>query len=371
MNQSADAVPHGEYVTLEDIHRLSVGAWILGAGGGGDPYHSYLNVRELYAQGSQVMLVDPKGLADDAKIAVVSAMGAPLVGEERLDDPLVAARAVEVMQQHLGYEFDAVMAVEIGGSNGLQAFLVAAVLNIPVIDADAMGRAFPEAQMTSFAIGNLDPFPMALADIRDNSIVLTRTASWKWTERLSRVVCTELGSTAATCKAPRTGAEVKQWALHNTVSQAIKLGSAVEQALARHDDPVQAVLDIAHGLRLFTGKVTDITRRTTGGFLRGTAELDGLRADAGHRFELEFQNEFLIGFRDGEVQVMVPEIICIMDTESGEAIGTETLRYGQRVTVIALPSPPLLLTRAGLLLMGPRAFDYGIDFQSVFETQPK
>ena len=29
---------------------------------------------------------------------------------------------------------------------------------------------------------------------------------------------------------------------------------------------------------------------------------------------------------------MTPDLICVLDTVSGDAIGTETLRYGQRVT---------------------------------------
>ncbi len=88
--------------------------------------------------------------------------------------------------------------------------------------------------------------------------------------------------------------------------------------------------------------------------------------DRGSRFGLEFQNEFAIGTRDGEVVVMVPEIICIMDSVSGEAVGTETLRYGQRVSVVVLPSPDILMTKKGLEHVGPRAFGYDIDFRSVF-----
>jgi len=37
----------------------------------------------------------------------------------------------------------------------------------------------------------------------------------------------------------------------------------------------------------------------------------------------------------------------VLDTVSGDAIGTETLRYGQRVTVVALPAAPILLTPKG------------------------
>lgn len=288
-------------VEFEELEPLAIGAWILGAGGGGDPYHSYLNLRELYAKGVRIELIDPMALADHALVAVVSAMGAPLVGEERLDDPVIAARAVEIMSDYLGERFDAVMAVEIGGSNGLQPFMVAAIMDLPVVDADAMGRAFPEAQMTSFAIGGLKPYSMALADIRSNSVVITESASWKWTERLSCVVCTEMGSTAATCKAPRTGAEVKQWGLLNTVSRALRIGHSVLEARRGQQDPIAAVLQSEGGLRLFTGKVTDIERRTTGGFLRGLARLDGLGLDNGHTYFLEFQNEFAVGKRNRDV----------------------------------------------------------------------
>ena len=223
--------------------------------------------------------------------------------------------------------------------------------------------------MTSFAIGDLPMFPLTLADIRDNEVIVTRAASWKWMERVSRKVCTEVGSIAATCKAPRTGQEVKEWGVLYTVSKAIALGRAVLEARENHTDPIAAVLAHESGKRLFCGKVADIERRTTEGFLRGAAEIEGLDDDRGHRFRLEFQNEYAVGFLDGEAQATVPEIITVMDSVSGEAIGTETLRYGQRVTVIALPAPEVLKTPKGLEHVGPRAFGYDLDFRSLFEAE--
>ena len=231
-----------------------------------------------------------------------------------------------------------------------------------------MGRAFPEAQMTSFAIGDLKMYPLCLADIRDNETIVTRAASWKWMERISRKVCTEVGSTAATCKAPRSGKEVKDWGILYTTTRAIELGKAVENARVAHKDPVQAALDHEGGKLLFRGKITDIDRRATEGFLRGSATIDGLDKDAGSEFRLEFQNEFAIGTRDGEPVATVPEIICVMDTLSGEAIGTETLRYGQRVSVIVLPAAPILTSERGLRNVGPKAFGYDIEFESVFSN---
>lgn len=353
-------------ITIDEIESLAIGAWVLGTGGGGSPYLGLLNMRRLYAEGHRVQLMDPDELADDDMVAVVSNMGAPLVGQERLVDSANIGRAVTLMEEYLGRPFRAIMSVEIGGNNGVQPFLAAAETGKPVVDADAMGRAYPEAQMTSFAVGDLKPWPLSLVDPRGIEGIVAKVPSWKWMERLSRKMCVEVGSIAATCKAPRTGAEVKRWGILRTTTQAIKLGQAIRLAQKEHRDPVQAILAQEKGMLLFRGKIADIARRTTEGFLRGTVKLEGLDDSRGHTFELAFQNEWAVGWLDGVAQVMTPDLICVLDSVSGEAIGTEVARYGQRVTVVALPAPPVFLSPRGLDFVGPRAFGYDLDFRSVF-----
>lgn len=352
----------------DEIDPLAVGAWILGTGGGGSPYLAQLNLKKLYRDGRKCRLIDPLALQDDDAVAVVSKMGAPLVGQERLVDPAHLARAMTLMEEYTGKPFRAVMSVEIGGGNALSPFLAGAMLDIPVVDADAMGRAYPEAQMTSFAIGDLQMYPLTLVDCRDNEAIVAKAASWKWMERISRKVCTEVGSTSATCKAPRTGREVKDWGVLHTVTKATSLGRAVLDARAGHADPVAAVLEHEGGIELFKGKVVDVDRTTTGGFLRGAARVEGLDNDRGASFELSFQNEWAVAFRDGQAIAMTPDLICLLDTVSGEAIGTETVRYGQRVTAVALPAPAVLQTPKGLEHVGPRAFGYDLEFKSVFAS---
>src|SRR5262249_34128461 len=322
----------------------------------------------LYRDGVVAKLMDPMDLADDDLVAIVSNMGAPLVGQERLTDPRTIERAVRMMEEYLGRKFRAVMSLEIGGGNSIQPFMAAAMLELPVIDGDCMGRAFPEAQMTSFAIHDLRMYPLTLADVRDNAVVVARAASWKWMERISRKACVEVGSIASTCKAPRTGKEIKDCAILGSTTKAIGIGRAVQAARRAHRDPIDAVLEAERGQKLFAGKIRDIARRTPEGFPGGTAEIEGLDGFRGHGFRLAFQNEFAVGWLDGEPRVMTPDLICVLDTVSGDAIGTETLRYGQRVTVIALPAPaaPIVLTRKGIEHVGPRAFGYDLEFRSVF-----
>lgn len=353
-------------LTLDDIEALAVGAWILGTGGGGSSYLGLLNMRRLYAEGHRVSLMPPEALADDDWVAVVSNMGAPLVGQERLTDSRTIARAVRLMEEHRGVAFRAVMALEIGGGNGIQPLMAAAHLNIPVVDADTMGRAYPEAQMTSVAVGELQPYPLSTVDCRGLESIVDKVPTWKWMERVSRKICVEYGSIASTCKAPRTGHEVKEWGILGTTSKAIAIGHAVREAQARHTDPIAAILEVEPGKVLFRGKVMDVERRTTEGFLRGKAAVAGIDDDRGTRLVLDFQNEWIVAWRDGDPIAMSPDLICVLDSISGENVGTETIRYGQRVTVIVLPPPPVFATENGLQAVGPRAFNYDIDYRPVF-----
>src|SRR6202048_5281024 len=241
--------------------------------------------------------------------------------EVALDD----IEALAVGAWILGAEFRAVMSLEIGGGNGIQSLMAAAHLGVPVVDADTMGRAYPEAQMSSVAVGDLRPYPCVLYDPRGIEAVVTKVPSWKWMERVSRKICVELGSIASTCKAPRTGREVKDWGIHFTVTKAIGLGRRVRQAQRHHEDPVGAILDEGRGKLIFRGKVIDVARRTTEGFLRGRALIEGLDEDRGSRLDIAFQNEWVVAWRDAAPIAMSPELICVLDTVLGGRFGTGTL----------------------------------------------
>ncbi len=353
-------------LTETDLEDLATGAWILGTGGGGDPYPSMLETKLLYERGASVTVIDPLSLADDDLICCVGKMGAPLVTQEKLGDGEAIAETIRRMEAYLNRSFKGIMVWEIGGANCFQAVLGSAILGLPVIDCDAMGRAFPQADMTTFAICDLPAHPWTMVDIRRNSIIFTEAENWSWMERMTRAACTVFGSVAATCKAPRSGLETKTCTVLYSVTKALGIGRLVRQAQKDHTDPVAAILAAENGISLFRGKVSDVQRRTSGGWLRGQLRIDGLDTDAGYRFELDFQNEWAIARRDGTVCATVPDLICVLDSVSGEALGTDTVRYGQRVTVIALPAPAILCSPKALTHVGPRAFGYDLEFRSLF-----
>lgn len=354
-------------LSYDELDLLATGAWVLGTGGGGNPYYNLVAIKKLYREGYRVSLLQPEALADDDLVAMVSFQGAPLVNSERLPDPALMVKAIRVMEDYIGGRFAAVMSSEIGGSNGVQPLLAAAMMDIPLVDADAMGRAFPDISKTCFAVKGLTPYPLTVIDVRNNTAIIPEGVDWFWMERISRQIVTEMGSTASTCKAPRTGREVKEHGILGSVTQAIRIGRVVTEAHRAHRDPIAALIDSEAGLVLFQGKVIDINRRATGGFLRGDTTIEGLEDYRGQTFKLDFQNEFSVGTHDGTVRITVPDLICVLDSISGVAIGTETIRYGQRVTVVAMPAPEVFLSETGCRHAGPRAFGFDMDFVSVFD----
>ena len=119
--------------------------------------------------------------------------------------------------------------------------------------------------------------------------------------------------------------------------------------------------------RLITGKVLDVERRTTSGFARGSVVVEGLGADAGRLIRLELQNENLVALERGRVLASVPDLITVLDSETADAIATERIAYGQRVTVIAFGCDPVWRTEQGIAVAGPRAFGYEFDYLPVEE----
>jgi hypothetical protein len=110
---------------------------------------------------------------------------------------------------------------------------------------------------------------------------------------------------------------------------------------------------------------------TAGGFARAAVHIEGLHDDAGAALRLQTQNEHLAAERDGEVLASVPDLIIVLDSETGEPITTEDVRCGFRVTVVAAPCDPRWRTPAGLEVVGPRYFGYDLDFVPIEERFAK
>jgi DUF917 family protein len=345
------------------LERIAIGAGILGTGGGGNPYLGKLHALQLLRAGQRIQVANLDEVPDDALVTSVGGMGAPVIGIERLKRGDEALNAMRALERHIGRSFTYVIPGEIGGANAINPMIVAAQSGLPIVDGDGMGRAFPELQMDTFSIDGIPAAPGAICDIRGHVAIFDGFSDPVVLERYARAVTIEMGGSAGYAFPVMSGAEVKRSAIPDTISLAVRVGDAVSSARGRHDDPVDDVLAVTGGKRLFSGKIVDVERRLAGGFARGVLSLAGIGPDENRTLKIDLQNEYLIARTgDGEVLAVVPDLVCLVDADTADPITTEVVRYGLRVVVLGIPAPEQLKTPAALAVVGPGAFGYDIKF---------
>ena len=152
------------YIGKDEIENIAIGAALLGTGGGGDPYIGKLMALQAVEEYGPIQLLSVDEVPDDALIVPSAMMGAPTVMVEKIPSGEEAIAAFEAIQEYLGKKVYATMPIEAGGVNSLLPLALAARLGLPVIDADGMGRAFPELQMVTFHLDDIPSTPMVLSD---------------------------------------------------------------------------------------------------------------------------------------------------------------------------------------------------------------
>lgn len=352
-------------ITTANIDDFATGATVLGAGGGGDPYVGKLMAEQAIEEHGPVELIDPRDVPEDALVASSAMLGAPTVMVEKLPRGTESLAAFEELESLLGQDVYAVMSIEAGGLNSTIPIAVAASLGLPLVDADGMGRAFPEVQMVTMTLGGVSATPMTIADEKGNTVTV-HTDDNARAEAFARTTSIEMGGACLIGTYAVTGAELREHAVLDSMSFARDVGEAIRTAKSRSTDPVAEVVDRTHGYELFAGKVVDVERRTDGGFVVGEATITGVGDCEGRTLQIDFQNEHLVA-RDSEhgVVASVPDLITVLDAETGDPITTEGMRYGQRVRVVGIPCAEQWRTDAGLDLVGPEYFDYDIDYEPI------
>ena len=345
-------------VTDGDLDAIEIGAAILGTGGGGNPYIGKLRCREQLKMGRKIPVIPLAELPDDALVVSLGGIGAPVVGVEKIEEGEECLRALRAIERELGVKVDALISAEIGGANSMEPMLTAAQAGLPVVDGDGMGRAFPEMQMCTWSIYGHREAPGAMADEKGNIVIIRDTPNDVWLERIARSVVVSMGAAAGLATQPMKGDFVKRAAVPGTITQARNLGRAVLQAHKTNADPVQTVIDQERGKLLMTAKIVDLQRHLKGGFAVGHLALEGFGNFQGDSGRIDLQNEFLVFRRNETVEVCTPDLIVVLDSDTGLPITTEMLRYGQRIAVLGLPAHSLMRSPEALKIVGPAAFGY-------------
>lgn len=284
-------------ITLADTPAVAIGAGILGTGGGGNTYigRTWLQ-KELRERGSVCRIIEAEDVADDAYVCAIGTMGAPTVGIEKLQNGQEFVTAMRALEEHVRAPLAAILIGEIGGANALKPLICGLQMDLPIVDGDGMGRAFPELQMDTFAMGGVSLTPMAKADFAGNVVILDKMDTPLRVEQYARSLTFEMGGSAALAMPLMTGREMKQPIIRNTLTLPRQMGETVLAARQRNEDLAEAVAALGHGRVLFRGKIADVERRTVQGFARGRLKLTAF-GDPQDTMEIVFQNENLVAWR--------------------------------------------------------------------------
>lgn len=374
-------VPDSEREVIDEraIEEITLGASILATGGGGDPEIGLLWAKGVIEAGNDIVMVGPEAVPDDARCASPGTLGAPTVLTEKPPNEHNLRRAFGRLEEYLGEPIDVSVPVECGGVNSPIAYAAAGELGLPVVDVDGMNRAFPELQMTTWATHGVAATPLVSVDDHGHTCIVDMGDRNRSAETVVRTIAMEYGGISWVASYPMTGAELKATSVMHSQSLARDLGRAVLDARREHADPVERVLEVVQEDRdipcfeLFSGKVVDIDRdfgsETSSGFSTGRVELEGIGDDDGRTAVLGFQNEWLIARVDGEIGCLPPDLLALLDPETGEPLRTDTIRYGYRGTLVAMPAHDRMRTPAGIETFGPGYFGYEEAYVPVEELQ--
>jgi hypothetical protein len=112
--------PRGYVLEEADLLPLSLGAALLGTGGGGNPYVGMLRARELLRKGAIVEILPLEAVHDEDVIGSVGGIGAPVVSVEKIKQGQECLRALRGVEEAMNVRVSALISAEVGGSNSIE-----------------------------------------------------------------------------------------------------------------------------------------------------------------------------------------------------------------------------------------------------------
>ena len=372
-------MPRGTLRNRQDCNDFIRGCLFMGTGGGGGVEWGTEMLVAALDEGLSIEWVDISEIPDDAWTCTPYGMGsiAPPSPETQatiarlgLVDKLghrAMEAAVQELGKYTGVEIGAIVAAELGVGNTPAPLITGVRLGIPVVDGDYAGRAIPEEMQGTPYLYKKDSFPLASVDGWGNVVILKQACSPYMLERIGKMMAVAAFGMCNIAATLLSGREMKEIVVPGTLTKCLNLGRAIRQALEQGDDPIQAAIEYTGGWLLFEGEVTSKDWEDRDGYMFGTTHIKGSGDHAGHTLDVWFENENHVSWLDGEPYVCSPDIVTIVDRETGEGFTNTVIDVGHRVAVVGVKGLEAFRSERGLAAAGPRYFGFDIDYMPIEE----
>lgn len=365
--------------TLQDCENLLEGAVWLGTGGGGSYEEGITVLRDIFEKGLPLEWVPLEMIPDDTWTVTIGLHGsiAPLSPEilneikdqgltEDMDEWYLV-KAVKELAGFLGHDYKCIVPAELGPDSVAIPLAVGALLGVPVVDGDYVGRAVPEELQSTYCLYEKQSNNFAGVDKWGNIIIVKNAVNNNAFERIAKMLAVASFGDIAVATTPLIAEEMKEIVVPGTLSKCLKIGRALRDARSAGVNPVNAVLKTIDAWHLFEGTVVGLETEDRGGYYYGTTNIKGAGDFQGQTLDVWFKNENLVSWLNGDPWVCSPDLLSLVDSQSGRGIYNAELKVGDQVTAIGMKGVEGFRSEHGLNLAGPRYFGFDIDYVPIEE----
>lgn len=353
-----------EYITKDHIRSLYFGSLFTACGGGEYSEHLPLYVERHIETHGPISLMSMEELPENGQYLTVGIMGSML--EANLQNGKEGKAVVSRFCQDRKLSFDALFTIEASSLNILFPILVAGIMQVPIIDGDCMGRAFPEFQMTTAQALGENIAPISLLTPGGEYYYFEDLENLLFEVKAREIVSHEAGIAYFT-GFPLSTKKLKTILLKGTLSFVKAIGScfiSTDSYTNLFQQIINATKNSIYGcvVELFLGIVQDIGSSFEGGRSWTNIVLQGTGAYRNSQFSLLAQNECLIAYRDNHIAAMVPDLITLIDLQTLKPLSLSALHKDMKVAILGIPAPVRLKSKDMLKVLGPDCFGYSKEY---------
>ncbi len=352
------------------------GCTFYGTGGGGSPVYGYEMLAKVLAEGAKVSAIDPTSIPNDSWTVCAYGMGsiaprtAPVLREMKslgLEKTKVEYKLMEAIRELEDFSkarVEVIVPLEIGGANTPDPVATAAHMGIKVVDGDySGGRAIPEIIQTGPHIAGMRMNPLASVDEWGNRVLIKDSVNNQVAEKIGKLVSIlAYGNLAGNATYLLRGGEMRKLVTPGTVSRAAKVGSVIREARDKGREIAKDVAKATGGHLLFQGTISRKEDEDRDGYYWGSNELKGIGEFSGHVFKYWFKNETHLSWLDGKLYATSPDIICTLNSRTGEPVTNPESKEGDQVSLVGYRSEDRFRSEGALQVLGPRHFGVEADY---------
>lgn len=363
---------------VEDFVR---GCTFYGTGGGGLPSNGIESLMSELEKGNEVGWVDLSEIDDDIITVCPFLMGsiAPHTDEIKKEmegfglttsinkEKERLGKAVAELAKYTGQKIGAVVPIELGGAN-TPGPLAAGILNgIPCVDGDYTGRAIPEILQTTPYIMEKVLWPVASVDEFDNVCIIDKATNYRMIERIGKLIASGAYGLAGQAGFLMSGREMKEAIIPGTLTECYEVGKMIREEREKNLNPIDKIVKNLDGYLLAKGTVTEKDTDDKLGYYWGTHTINGAEQFEGNTYKIWFKNENHVMWENEKPIITSPDIIVVVDANTGEPYANPILKVGDQVCVIGLRARDAFKSERGISVLGPKYFGFDIDYLPIEE----